>query len=81
MAMPSAPRTADRAPSAATAYAQLHSRPSPQLSRTPVAVVRTSSTRASHTNSTPARSHAPRRKRSVSTWRRLVKGGGPSFGG
>lgn len=66
MAMPKASRTADRAPSAATAYAQLHSRPSPQLRRTPLAVVRTSRTRASHTNSTPARSQAARRKRSVS---------------
>ncbi|CAM5730632.1 hypothetical protein SALBM311S_02470 [Streptomyces alboniger] len=70
MAMPSELRSVERAPSAAIAYAPVHACPSSLVIRTSLAVERTSVTRASRTNSTPARSQAARRKRSVSTWRR-----------
>ncbi|CAM5701598.1 hypothetical protein SVIOM74S_06509 [Streptomyces violarus] len=79
--MPSSRRTVERAPSAAIANAPDHTRPSSPVSRTSVSPVLTPVTRAPHTNSTPASVQAARRNRSVSVWRRLVKGGGPDGGG
>ncbi len=79
--MPSSRRTVERAPSAATTWEPLHTRPSSPVSRTPFDVACTPATRAPHTNSTPVRSQAARRNRSVSVCRRLVKGGGPEGGG